>query len=92
MKPKKILASVFLSTALVLAPAGVASASPVVDTSPGVVAVNHDHRDYDKHHKNDHKRDRDHGKHHNKDWDRRWDNHWRPDCFWFGPWLVCSPW
>jgi Ni/Co efflux regulator RcnB len=97
MEAKKVLASAFLTTALVLTPVGVATAAPVTDTSPGVVDVNHRDRGWDDHrrdHGNDHKRgdrghnDWDRGRH--NDWDRG--NHWRPNCFWFGPWLVCMPW
>jgi hypothetical protein len=97
MEPKKVLASAFLTTALVLTPVGVATAAPVTDSSPGVVEVNHNDRGWDNH-----GRDRDRGGNWNNDrghnnWDRGhndWNrgNYWRPDCFWFGPWLVCMPW
>ncbi|WP_138843551.1 hypothetical protein [Rhodococcus pyridinivorans] len=91
MKPKKILASAFLSTALVLAPAGVASATPTVDTAPGIVNVSGGHDDHGKYDHHDHDKNYNH---HDKKYDR--DHHrnhyWRPDCYWWGPWLVCNRW
>lgn len=94
MQPKKILASVFLSTALVLAPAGVASASPVIDTSPALVEVHQVHGHGHGHgHGHDHDGWKgDHDRKHDKKYDKKHDNHWRSDCYWWGPWLVCNPW
>jgi len=75
-------------------------AGPAVDPSPGVTAVQPvNHNPYDRHDKdrNDwnkdwNKKDRDRGRDWDRGWNNRWDNPWRADCFWFGPWLVCSPW
>lgn len=71
MDTKKVLASAFITTALVLTPVGVASATPVTDNSPAAVEVRHDnnHRDHDRGH---HDRGRD-----GRDRDRHGDNHWR---------------
>ncbi|MEE2059885.1 hypothetical protein [Rhodococcus artemisiae] len=97
MEPKKVLASAFLTTALVLTPVGVATAAPVTDSSPGVVDVRHNDRGWDRdrggHHDNNWNKDRNHrdwDRGHHNDWNRG--NFWRPNCFWFGPWLVCMPW
>lgn len=87
MKSKKALASVVLTTALVLAPAGVATAAPAHD-APAVVDVRHHDHDRGDRDKGDWRGDRKPDRH----WDHRGDHHWRPNCFWFGPWLVCMPW
>lgn len=93
MEPKKVLASVFLTATLVLAPVSTAVAAPA-GSPPGVTDVrhnDHDRNDYrgdrhDQNWNNNHRHDRDRG------WDNRWDNQWQPNCFWFGPWLMCMPW
>ncbi|WP_420751461.1 hypothetical protein [Rhodococcus sp. O3] len=100
MNLKKMLAGTFLTTTLLVAPASIAAATPAVDPSPGVTAVQPvNHNPYDRHDKdrNDwnkdwNKKDRDRGRDWDRGWNNRWDNPWRADCFWFGPWLVCSPW
>ncbi|MEE2033489.1 hypothetical protein [Rhodococcus chondri] len=94
MKIKTALASTFLTTALVFAPVGVATATPSTDSSPPVAAVNHNH--HDKHHDGDRHNHGDRNNHWrndrgHKDYDR-WDYNWRSDCFWLGPWLMCMPW
>lgn len=102
MKTTRALASALLSTALVLTPVGVATAAPPGNTGPAAVDVRSD-RDHgyghDRHgrdHRNDdHERrnwNKEHRRDHGNDWNHRWDNQWRPNCFWFGPWLVCMPW
>jgi hypothetical protein len=94
MQTKKALAGAFFGAVLVITPVGVASATPVTDTSPAVVDVSHHGNDHDRGY-NDHYGKGDNHRRHDRDWNNdwnHWNNPWQPNCFWYGPWWVCQRW